>query len=409
MKIAIFYDHIITASVQSGRSVDDLLDYLKECRIDAVELKLSMIEEDASLLSRLNAHGLSVSGIYEFYDWCRNDDFDRFMRHVDTAAENGVKNILVVPGFFTDDETDAFYKDLDPSDYFEVAKRMEASDAVARMLASLKRCCDYAKSKDVVVSIEDFDARNSPCTLLNQLRWLFDKLPDLRCAFDTGNFSFNKEDGEQAYLYLSERIVHVHCKDRNESLASVVTGSGLLPIEKHLRELISIGYDGYLVIEHFGLEDQLGAFKRSADFLYSCEERENELRRRRKSCWLGCLTASALVWVVGAVIFFVSDGFDVDSEPNAAPAESSTNALYAAPHFDDFIGSIKPRTIGRGQYRDDCFAYRVSLADGFNESGYFLMVKTNSSMLVEIEANVGRYGIIKIDEGIFFVREEINE
>lgn len=266
MNISVFYDHITEANQQSKKSVEDLLKETAGFGISALEVNLSQINAIPNFPQLLEKSNLKVSCIYEFYDWTHNQDFEKAKIHVDTAKKFGASRILVVPGFITNEEAD-FLGDC--SDYSETAKKMESIQGVMQIQMMLQKICNYALTQNITVTLEDFDAYNSPCSHMNQLLWWFRNVEGLKHTFDMGNYIYSKEDCLKAFDLLKNYIVHVHCKDRGENLACVPAGGGLLPVADLVRKIKNLDYKGYFAIEHFGAPDQEKFIKSSADFLLS--------------------------------------------------------------------------------------------------------------------------------------------
>ena len=62
-----------------------------------------------------------------------------------------------------------------------------------------------------------------------------------------------------ALRHFRERVSHVHLKDRKamHDQASLVIGTGIVPLSDVISELLSSGYDGWFCIEHFGAPNML--------------------------------------------------------------------------------------------------------------------------------------------------------
>ena len=140
-----------------------------------------------------------------------------------------------------------------------------------------------AKKRGITVVMEDFDAADSPYRDAAGVRYFLDRVPELRAAFDTGNFAFCDEDELDAFELLKDRIAHVHLKDRaltpgapeerplvslgGRKLYAAPFGSGIIRGEEILRRLQKIGYDGVLTVEHYGAPRPLEYMERSAQWL----------------------------------------------------------------------------------------------------------------------------------------------
>lgn len=279
MKISVFYDHITQAEKQTNRSLDDLLGEIKEEGIDGVEINYSQLACDKSnILSALGKAGLQISCIYEFYDWGNYGSLEQAKKQICLAKETGASKILVVPGFLSEREA-ALLNNCNKS-YEETASFMERSESVRNMKRALTELTDYAVQKGVFVTLEDFDGETAPFSRMYQLKWFMENVPGLRYTFDTGNFAYSDEDVEAAYDLLSDKIVHVHCKDRGiqgepkgefyRGMGICAVGQGYIPMKELVRKIVAEGYDGFFAIEHFDAPDQMAYIKESAAYLISC-------------------------------------------------------------------------------------------------------------------------------------------
>ena len=84
-----------------------------------------------------------------------------------------------------------------------------------KMIMALKDICGYAKRRNIMVVLEDFDGKEAPFATAEQLSVFLKRIPDLYCAFDTGNFLYSGEDSLKVLPLFIDRIRHVHCKDRS--------------------------------------------------------------------------------------------------------------------------------------------------------------------------------------------------
>lgn len=275
-KISTFWDHIKEAEAQTHKDILTITKDIKAAGIDGVDIRLEQLKADeANISSILNEAGLGVSCIYEMYDWALNPDYTEAKEQVDKAAEYGAKVILVVPGFLPEDVACEFRK-LSTRD--DIWNYMDQSEMIQNIKNELVKLVDYAKTKGIIVTLEDFDGFTAPFARTEELYYFMKNVPGLKYTLDMGNFAYSDEDVSNAYGILQEYIEHVHCKDRgtepnhekytfNKGLAASVTGSGYLPIRTLQKKVLSKGYKGYLATEHFGAEDQYRYIIESAKFL----------------------------------------------------------------------------------------------------------------------------------------------
>lgn len=265
MKISIFYDHIKQACEQSFKSEEKMLSFVQKCNIDAVEINHWQLKNDFSILERLKNHNLQVSCVYEFYDWNDTKNLEKLNSHIEIAKKSEAKKILVVPPFFDDN--------------------FPEKEQIFKIKEFLQTAVNLTKNQNITVLLEDFDNEKSPCAKIAQLKYFFEKIPNLKLCFDMGNFCFSDENVLDAFAELKNYIFHVHCKDRgyengknlknNKGLASVPTGFGYLPIKKLILKILETGYDDYFAIEHFDAYDQQDYIKKSSDFMKEFKNLKN--------------------------------------------------------------------------------------------------------------------------------------
>lgn len=277
MKLSVFYDHAQEAARQSGLPLEEVLAAFKKAGIDAVEMDYETARSQfLSVGGLLGQAGLEISGFYYNHNFNWNPSIESSKEMIDLASMLDVHRVLMVPGFLDEEEAPALSGVH--NDYGKTAAYMDSDSEIQNMKQALTDLSAYAKQRDVVLSLEDYDKATAPYSQINQLLWFTRHVPGLGITFDTGNFAFSKEDSLLAFEALKDHIVHVHLKDRahragadpadNQTfLAPAPVGSGYLPLGLLIRRLKQSGYDGYLVIEHFDLEDQLENVLTSAAYV----------------------------------------------------------------------------------------------------------------------------------------------
>ena len=264
MKLSVFLDHVLDAKNQSGKSLEELFNLIKGWGISALEANGSYLLNNPQVLEQIKAAGLKISCIYETHDFPNSKDFTSAKKHIDLAHEVGAKNILIIPGFLSQEEAELYKNCNNKEKAFEL---MENSPAFIQIVEMLKKSVEYGKTKDVTITLEDYDGFTSPCSHIYQLLWFMENVPGLKHSFDTGNYAFSGEDNFLAYDLLNQFITHVHCKDRTETLECPPVGSGKMNINIFVDKLKKKGYDDYLAIEHFGVSPQLEYIEKSAAYL----------------------------------------------------------------------------------------------------------------------------------------------
>lgn len=267
MKISVFYEHIAEAAKQENKSVEKICQLASYCGISGVEIENTrLINEKENVIRALKLSGLEISCMYGFFDFCHGQSIEDGFKMVDLADELKIKKIMLIPGFLKKYEFLPFlYK-----------------SKVDKMIDILKNVCNYAKTKNIMVVLEDFDGKEAPFATSNQLLYFMKKVPGLYCAFDTGNFLYSEEDSFEILPLFIDRIGHVHCKDRTfqvkegevpkptvkgRNMYSCAVGSGCIKMKEIVEKILESGYDDYFAIEHFGSLNQLKDMKDSAKWL----------------------------------------------------------------------------------------------------------------------------------------------
>lgn len=269
MKLSVFYEHIAEASAQTGKAVSEVCEMVHGFGIDGVDIDAARLEKEKSeIMEQLEQGRLKVNCLYAFFDFGINPDDAQGYKLIDTAGEVGAKNVLVIPGFIKSAE--------------------DRNAALENMKKALLGLCAYAKTKGIAVGMEDFDDVSAPYATADQLLWFLERIPDLKCTFDTGNFIYSEEDVLVAYNRLESYIGNVHCKDRsleykageepkltvkNRELYSSPVGYGCIPMEQLVKQLLQKEGDRCFTIEHFGSQHQLADMERSARWLLELEKK----------------------------------------------------------------------------------------------------------------------------------------
>lgn len=265
MKLSVFYDHVLQAEEQGGKSIEELLSGVRAAGIEAVEINLEYLIEHEKTLELLKQTELDISCIYGFYEMDCKDESAKIRKHIETAAKVHAGKVLVVPGFFSKEEAEAMRALA--QNYEMLADFLTHNIKAHHMAEGLRDCVRVGSEAGVTVTVEDFDDIRSPLSCMHGLRWFLENIPGLRYTLDMGNFIYHGEDVMEAWELLKDKVSHVHCKDRGENFSSVAAGEGNIPIALLVSRLKAAGYDDYLAIEHFDAPQQEKCIKRSADFL----------------------------------------------------------------------------------------------------------------------------------------------
>lgn len=267
MKISVFYDHILQAADQSGKTISELLPGVRAAGIEAVEIRMEYLHEHEETAELLKRADLGVSCVYEFYEMESKDESEKIRKHIETASRMHAGKILVVPGFFSQKEADEMQCLIHNSE--KLADFLNRNTKALHMAQGLRECVMIGEEAGVTVTVEDFDDTKSPLSGMNGILWFLDNVPGLRYTLDMGNFIYHGENVMDAWELLKDKVSHVHCKDRGENFSSVAVGAGSISIASLIGKLKAAGYDGYLAIEHFDAPHQEECIRQSAEFLHS--------------------------------------------------------------------------------------------------------------------------------------------
>lgn len=340
LKIGTFFHHIRMASAERKESLDETLEWLRGLGYEAAELDA----DDLDGAELLKDHGIAVSSIYRQYRWREGIDEARMMEHIELAKKLGTDRIMAIPGLFSEeawkcldgkilgakksgpgtsttniacthslnsipgsgdadcykpvsDNTDC-KNNVGNTDNFGDAESIVRSDSAAlymdgndtlgvelsRMVQGMMRLSELAKENGLTLTIEDYDDAMSPIATIGGMKIFLDTIPDLKVAFDTGNFAFSGDDVLDAKREFIGRTRHVHLKDRlwtrtgtgdpkecpdGTLLWPCAVGDGDLPIKEILQELKAVGYNGYAMAEFFGAASYSELIEKSIENLKS--------------------------------------------------------------------------------------------------------------------------------------------
>lgn len=181
-RISVFYEHMAEAMKQENITLDEVCAAVKRFGFDGVELDANRLKNEVgTILPALQKAGLSVNGIYNFFDFgsangSPESDSTETLRIIRYCVKINCKFLLAVPGFLTEDEM------VRGSAKYE-ARRL-------RMAASLTELTAAAAKRGITVVMEEFDNLTAPYSRADELMWFMQHVPGLRCGFDTGNFLY---------------------------------------------------------------------------------------------------------------------------------------------------------------------------------------------------------------------------
>ncbi len=229
----------------------------------SVELKLYGREK---LKSAMAESGVACGSIIATADFLTDPDkAEKQLREaLDDCRYFGTDCLMIVPGQGFDVKNKRF-RELSRAKMLEMAA------------AFFTRAVAEAAKTGITVGLEDTPQTIKPFCTAAEMKALFARVPGLRLILDTGNILVGdpKADLLAYYEGLKSYICRVHVKDvvkgrglgpegciDGESIAAVVTGSGILPMREFLRRLKADGYEGDLCIEYAAPKGMHGAAHR---------------------------------------------------------------------------------------------------------------------------------------------------
>ena len=94
-KLSVFYEHILQACEQSGKTIPEVLAFCREQGISAVEMNYSLFASEREVIApMLSDAGLVISCMHETFDFSHDTDLGRAQQMLDTAASQQVSCLL---------------------------------------------------------------------------------------------------------------------------------------------------------------------------------------------------------------------------------------------------------------------------------------------------------------------------
>ena len=234
-RISIFFDHVTEIAKQEKISIRDAAQRVRNLGYEGIDVRVNMSAAELDMLDSLGfQHACAIADINLI-----EGEQPKVVREVlDFMHHRQYTRLLLLPGMLPK------YAD---SQYIDAA--------CTRIAAFVKE----AQREGIDVMVEDFDNPQAICYNTPILDHLFAASPQLNHVFDSGNYPYCGEDVMVALRHFRERVHHVHLKDRKamRDSASLVIGTGIVPLKDVIAELLSTGYDGWFCVEHFGAPNML--------------------------------------------------------------------------------------------------------------------------------------------------------
>lgn len=243
-RLSVFHNHVADMAREKGVSIAEAVKAAKAWGIEGVDVFSAFDHGEAE---KILAAGMEPSTYIMSADFAHTNDAEKVEKALAFVKRTGCPRIMLVAGYFNEGES-----------------RETAWQAMKPRIESL---VSRAAEMKVKVELEDFDDRMQVVGSSEHLRRAFAEIPELGHVFDTGNYSYWKEDASAALREFRARIGHVHVKDVSPEGRSVASGTGVLPIRDLVVDLKNGGYSNWLTIECFGVTNVWDTIETSARFL----------------------------------------------------------------------------------------------------------------------------------------------
>lgn len=266
MKLSTFSEHIQRAAEEKGISVLETLKRAAAMGYTGIDIMYSADLNMEEFTGWVREAGLEFSSICVRSEFGEDpDDFSVAYDGLRWCEKLGMKKYLCIPGMI----------DLEDAEHAERQKE--------NMVKGLNRLCKEAGERGIMVLMEDYDGAESPYRNLAGLCYFMENVPELRFAYDSGNFDYSDEDELVPFDTLISRISHVHLKDRGEkpladdeepqismgkrTIFSSPFGYGYIRSKTVMEKVKAIGYDGFMTVEFFRSSRPYEAMEMSAEWI----------------------------------------------------------------------------------------------------------------------------------------------
>lgn len=268
MRLVLPYDHVLTASRDSGDTVDAILSAVYALGVRAVDISSddAVREGREALRDRLRATGLSVASYHAILDLTRPYSEVTLGHLAEEALFFGAESLTVMPGLVRND--------------------VSREAAVAAMHTGIAALVKTTAALGIMTLIPNIAHTLSPYAAPSELLLLLrGEKSGARVAFHTGNMYAIGEDIVAAYRELMPVIGRIVLSDvaldeRSFGDAPLITvggkyyyqtpvGKGDLPVKTFLSALTESGYAGDLVLSLYLVDDVSKAIAESIEALKS--------------------------------------------------------------------------------------------------------------------------------------------
>ena len=229
-RVSIFADHIYEIAHQEKISFREAAQRVKALGYTGIDVGIRINPEDMQVLDELGfEHASAIAHI----DYSKGNQTEMENQTLSFMKQHGFPRVLVVPGLLPEQGSE------------------QLLEVVLRSMDLFSR---KAYKEELEIMIEDYDNPRSPCYNTEALDRMFKAAKRLGHTFDTGNYLYCGEDVLQALKHFRKRVKHVHLKDRValRDGKSPAVGTGLVPLNDVIFQLVRHGYKGWFCVEHYG-------------------------------------------------------------------------------------------------------------------------------------------------------------
>lgn len=257
MKKSIFHDHLLHMARQENQPLEKAVEFAANLGFVGADVIWSTPENLVETYELFKKYGIKIAEVSRFINLASDLDEKDVHDFLDYLSKCDCKIAMIIPQNKPDED-------------------------FSTVCSNIAKICGVADEYNISVSVEDFDSAAVIIRDTNSIEKAFQNVPKLCHSLDTGNYAFFKESPIEAYKLFRDRIIHVHLKDRSFSptdnenpmpLVDTTTaypcalGDGFVEIESVLKMLAKDGYNGYLSVEHFGMNNMKKAIEKSSEYL----------------------------------------------------------------------------------------------------------------------------------------------
>jgi sugar phosphate isomerase/epimerase len=221
--------------------LEEVLERAKRFGLDAIELRVAddgihlkpHYPIDRKVLKIIEESGIKIASIAGYARFSMLDINERIRNEellktlILMAEEFGARIVRTYAGKFPD----------------------SVENSINRIAESMNRLADFADTHSVYIAIETHDELTKLETLLKLLNKLSSRI---KILYDAANMIMAGEKHEEVFPHIVNRLVHIHIKDfvmEEGRRVFVRPGKGVVPICKIVKDLKTVGYQGYISIE----------------------------------------------------------------------------------------------------------------------------------------------------------------